>query len=245
MENKVAVITGASRGIGKAIAVALAREKMNVVVNYSCSKDQANSVVSRINEFSKAIAIKADVSKSEEVLRMKDEVLEIFGRVDVIVNNAGAILRPADWQTVTDNIWNKTIDINLKGVFNCIRFFAPILLNQKHGKIINITSTYGILGAAPVVAYTAAKAGVINLTRSFAKELAPHVNVNAIAPGNIDTSMTRRAGDEFIDSVIADTPLKRLGLPEDIANTASFLASSKSDFITGQIISVDGGHSLR
>jgi len=218
---------------------------MHVVANYLTSEEQAKELVRHISEFSKAIAVRADVADATQVRILVEQTLKAFGRADVLVNNAGAILRPGDWQSMTEEVWQRTLDTNLLGVLNCIRSFAPVFLRQESGKIINITSTYGILGAAPVIAYTTAKAGVINMTHAFAKELAPFVTVNAVAPGNIDTEMTRAAGEEFIHSTIEATPLRRLGQPEDVANAVSFLASPKADFITGQVIVVDGGHMLR
>lgn len=245
MIEGVAVITGASRGIGSAIAIALAESNMKIVVNYLNSEDEAANLVEKINGVSEAVKVKADISNPDEVKYLLNESLQKFERIDILVNNAGAVVRPGDWQSITPDEWLKTIDINLSSVFYCTKAFSTVFMQQKSGKIINISSTYGITGAAPVIAYTAAKSGVINLTRSFAKELAPYITVNAVAPGNIDTDMTRGAGQEFIDFVVNETPLKRLGTPEDVANTVNFLASSKADFITGQIIVVDGGHMLR
>jgi 3-oxoacyl-[acyl-carrier protein] reductase len=245
MASKVAVVTGASRGIGRAIALALANSGMRVVLNYLTSTEETENLAQRINEFSQAKAIRADVADARQVQALVDETLMSFGRVDVLINNAGSIPRPGDWQGITDRTWQRTLDVNLSGVFNCIRYFAPIFLGQKSGNIINISSIYGMLGAAPVIAYTAAKAGVINLTRSFAKELAPFVNVNAIAPGVIDTEMTRSAGEEMIRQITESTPLKRLGRPEEIADLVCFLSSPKAAFITGQIIVADGGYTLR
>src|SRR6266404_4802492 len=172
--TKVAVITGASRGIGRAVAATLAKEGMYVVVNYFAAAEEAKQVVNDINRFSKAIAVRADVTDTRQVEALVNETIETFGQVDVLVNNAGVILRPGDWQNITDEVWQRTLDVNLKGSFNCIRYFAPFL-RESYGKIVNTTSTYGILGAAPVVAYTTAKAGIINLTRAFAKELAPAI----------------------------------------------------------------------
>jgi 3-oxoacyl-[acyl-carrier protein] reductase len=245
MNTKVAVITGASQGIGRAEALALAKDGMYIVINYLHSAKEAEELVQDIEQFSRAKAIRADVTDPVQVQNTVEETLNIFGHIDVLVNNAGAIPRPGDWQNITEEVWQQTLDINLRGTFNCIRYFSPIFQRQQSGKIINTTSTYGIIGATPVVAYTAAKAGVIDLTRGFAKELAPYVTVNAVAPGNIDTEMTRGAGEEFVHATIESTPLKRLGTVEDVANVVSFLASSRADFITGQVIVVDGGHMLR
>lgn len=245
MLAKVAIVTGASKGIGQATAIALARSGMRVVVNYLTSSDEAETLVSHINEFSQAIAVRCDVAEPRQVQTLIDETLRHFGQIDVLVNNAGVIQSPADWHEITDKVWQRTIDVNLTGTFNCIRLVAPVLLRQKSGAIINISSIYGMIGAAPVIAYTVAKAGIINLTRSFAKELAPFVRVNAIAPGVIDTEMTRAAGEDMVRSIIESTPLKRLGRPEEIAGIVSFLASPQADFITGHVLVADGGYMLK
>ena len=245
MSKKVAAVTGASRGIGRAIALELAKEGMNVIVNYLNSEDEAFDLVKEINVFSNAIAIKADVSDIKQVKALLDKAINTFGQVDVLINNAGAIFRDGDWQGISEESWNNTIDTNLKGNFNCIKTFAPIFLKQKYGRIVNITSTFGIMGAAGVIAYTAAKAGIINMTKSFAKEFAPYITVNAIAPGIIDTVMTTGAGEELVNSFIDSTPLKRLGRPEEIAYAISFLVSPKADFITGHVLVVDGGQMLK
>ena len=176
---------------------------------------------------------------------MYKKIKEKYNRLDVLVNNAGAIIRPGSWKEISEEDWQRTIDINLKGVFNCIKVFAELLKESENGRIINFTSTVGISAVAPVIAYGAAKAGVINLTNAFAKELAPSITVNAIAPGNIDTDMTTGAGKELVDWVINNTPMKRLGRPEEVAYLVSFLASEKASFITGQIIEVAGGYDLR
>ncbi len=242
MEPKVAVVTGASRGIGKAIALELANCGMNIVVNFFKEEELAKEVAEEICKKTNAIYVKCDVSDRKQVDFLHEETISKFGRADILINCAGVIKIPGDWANIGDIQWDRTFDVNLKGKFNCIKKFAPIFLEQQYGKIINIASTYGIFGAAPVVAYAAAKAGVLNLTKSFAKELAPHVTVNSVAPGNIDTDMTRGAGPDLIKMIVESTPLKRLGQPEDVAYMVSFLASEKADFITGQTFIVDGGH---
>jgi 3-oxoacyl-[acyl-carrier protein] reductase len=186
MNKKVAIVTGASRGIGRAISKALAKDGMFIVVNYFNSKRQAFELVKQINKVSKAVAVQANVSDEEQVQHLIDTTIETFDKIDILINNAGAIFRPGSWQSMTKDSWNRTLEINLLGTFNCIRLTAPFFLKQKSGKIINIASTYGMLGAAPVIAYTSAKAGVINLTASFAKEFAPYVTVNAVAPKHIN-----------------------------------------------------------
>jgi 3-oxoacyl-[acyl-carrier protein] reductase len=245
VDSRVALVTGASRGIGRATSLALARDGMRIIANYLSAEDDVRDLADQVNMVTECLPVRADVSDLEQVVSLINHGLGAFGRLDVLVNNAGAILRPGDWKHIDLDTWRRTFDVNLLGQFHCIRQVAPLFRSNQRGKIINITSTYGVLGAAGVVAYTAAKAGVISLTRSFAKELAPYVTVNAVAPGNIDTEMTRGAGEDFIRQVIEETPLNRLGKPEDVADVISFLASDRADFITGQVIVVDGGHMLR
>lgn len=245
MEKKVALVTGASRGIGKAIAIDLAKNGYIVVINYVSNEKKAKSVLDEVNLYSEGFLFKADVSKIDEINNMYEEIKKRYNRMDVLVNNAGAIIRPGSWLEISDEAWEKTIDINLKGVFNCIKIFAELLKKSECGRIVNLTSTVAKSACSPVIAYGAAKAGVINLTNAFAKELAPNVTVNAIAPGNIDTDMTTGAGQELINWVVDNTPMKRLGAPEDVAYLASFLASEKASFITGQVIDVAGGYDLR
>jgi len=243
--GEVAIITGASRGIGRATAIVLAKEGAKVVINYLNSEEKANEVAQEIKGLGgQAIAVRADVAQLDDVKRLTEETITQFGSVDILVNNAGIITRPSDWKNISGEDWQRTLDVNLKGVFNCIQLVAPYMLRQKRGKIVNISSTYGIFGSANVVAYVAAKAGVLTLTRSFAKELAPYVTVNAIAPGHVKTDLTpKREG--FIESISEVTPLRRLGEPEDVAHAVAFLVSDRADFITGQFLAVDGGHMLR
>lgn len=245
MKNKVAVVTGASRGIGKAIAIELAKNNIDVVINYTKNEVAAEKTLSEVKKYADGICIKADVSNQNEVAEMKNIVKERFGQVDILVNNAGVIVRPGDWKNISNESFNRTLDVNLKGCFNCIKEFSSLISTSKEGRIVNLSSTCGKSGVTAVVAYSAAKAGVINLTNQFAKELAPNVTVNAVAPGNIDTDMTREAGDNLIDYVINETPCKRLGTAEEVANLVSFLVSDKAAFITGQVIDIDGGYNLR
>lgn len=246
LKNKIAIVTGSSRGIGKATAIALAKEGAKVVVNYLKSEDKAKEVVKEIENLgSSAIAVKTDVANAKDVERLVNETISEFGRIDILVNNAGVIVRPDYYKDLTEESWQRSIDVNLKGVFNCTKAVTPYMLKQKSGKIVNITTTYAEMGSVYVIGYTTAKAGVITLTKAFAKELAPYITVNAIAPGNIDTDMTAGAGEEFIKMTIEQTPLKRLGKPEEVADAVVFLVSPKADFITGVTLVVDGGHSLR
>ncbi len=243
LKNKIAIVTGASRGIGRATAIALAKEGCKVVVNYYASKDKALEVEKEIKKYSDCICVKCDVADSKQVYEMVSQTIKKFGCIDILVNNAGLIIQ-GNWNKLSEKDWQRMIDVNLKGKFNCIRAVAPYMMKQKSGRIINLTTTFAFTGAAPVVAYTTAKAGVVNLTKSFAKELAPYnITVNAVAPAVVDTDMTKSAGEKLIKQFIKETPLKRLGKPEEIAEAIVFL--TKSDFITGHVLVVDGGFSLR
>lgn len=244
IKGKVAVVTGSSRGLGRATALALAKEGANVVINYLEQHGRAEEVVKAIQDMgNKSMAIQADVSKREDVNKMSKIVMENFGHIDILVNNAGIIARPADWQNISDEDLDHTLGVHLKGTINCIQAFAPSMIKNQAGRIINITTNYAITGAAAVIGYTAAKAGIISLTYGMAKELgAKGITVNAIAPGNFDTDMTQSAGQATIDWAVSTTPLGRLGRPEEIGEAVIYLV--KSDFITGHILVVDGGQLL-
>ena len=239
-DGQVALVTGASRGIGRAIAEELAAAGYTVVVNHRDSADEAEALAKRIR---RGVAVRADVADPAAVRAMAARVVDTYGRLDVLVNNAGATM-PGDWRTLAPETWRRCIDVNLTGVFNCIQVFGPILARTGRGRVVNIGSTYAGMGVGVIAAYAAAKAGVASLTTSFARELAPEVAVNLVAPGNIDTDMTRSVGDEFVKSVIERTPLRRLGDPAEIAALVRFLVSADAAFITGQTIVSDGGHVL-
>lgn len=245
MKQKTAVVTGASRGIGKCIAITLAQNGYNVVVNYNSSYEKAKNVLDVVNKYSKGIMIKADISSVEEVKSMCKKIEQEFSTINVLVNNAGIIYRPGKWDLITDENWNKTYQVNAKGTFNCIRAMKPLFSINETGHIINIASTVGESGGAGVVSYGAAKAAVINMTMSFAKEFAPQIVVNAVSPGNINTDMTSGANEELVKKIIEKTPLKRLGEAQEVADLVMFLCSEKSNFITGQVIDIDGGYSCR
>lgn len=240
LQDRVAIVTGASRGIGRAVALALAAEGSHVVVNYASSSSAAQEVVAAITDAGgSAIAIQADVSKSEQVDALVDETLKTFSRIDVLVNNAGITrdtlllrMKPEDWQAV--------IDLNLTGVFLCTRAVSKVMLKQRSGRIISITSVAGQMGNPGQANYSAAKAGVIGFTKTVAKELASRgITVNAVAPGFIVTDMT---SDLKSDEIIKYIPLGRYGQPEEVAGMIRFLAADPAAaYITGQVFNVDGG----
>jgi 3-oxoacyl-[acyl-carrier protein] reductase len=240
LEGKVAIVTGASRGIGQATALALAAQGASVVVNYASSSAAADAVVAKITAMgSQAIAVKADVSQEAEVEAMFAQAIAQFGRVDVLVNNAG-ITRDTLLLRMKLEDWQAVIDLNLTGVFLCTRAASKIMLKQKSGRIINITSVAGQMGNPGQSNYSAAKAGVIGFTRTVARELASRgITVNAVAPGFIATDMTN---DLKAEPILAMIPLSRYGQPEDIAGMIEFLAATPAaGYITGQVFNVDGG----
>jgi 3-oxoacyl-[acyl-carrier protein] reductase len=247
LDGKVALVTGASRGIGKAIALVLARHGARVAVNYFTHREEAENVAEEIQEIgSVPLIVGADVGDPGQVTEMVKKIIEHFGQMDILVNNAGAIVRPSSWQEISDEVWDRTLAVNLMGAFYTIRLAADHLLTSSDASIVNIASTFGpLIGSPGVIAYAAAKTGILSLTSTFAKALAPSVRVNCVAPGIIDTAMTAGSPESFVQQQIEKTPLKRLGTPEDVANTVYYLVSPLSRFVTGQIIIVDGGHSLR
>lgn len=241
-EGKSAIVTGSSRGIGREIALQLAKEGARVVVNYSGSKDKADAVVQVITESGgEAIAIQADVSNADSVKNMVDKTLEQFGSIDILVNNAG-ITRDNLLMRMKEDEWDDVIDINLKGVFLCTKAVTRQMMRQRAGKIVNVASIVGVSGNPGQANYVAAKAGVIGLTKTVAKELAPrNINVNAVAPGFIATDMTDVLNDELKSQLLSNIPLGKLGSPENVAKTVLFLLSEDAEYITGQTIHVDGG----
>lgn len=240
--TKSALVTGASRGIGRSIALQLAEEGFNVAVNYAGSKEKAEAVVEEIKAKGvDSFAIQANVADADEVKAMIKEVVSQFGSLDVLVNNAG-ITRDNLLMRMKEQEWDDVIDTNLKGVFNCIQKAIPQMLRQRSGAIINLSSVVGAVGNPGQANYVATKAGVIGLTKSAARELASRgITVNAVAPGFIVSDMTDALSDELKEQMLTQIPLARFGQDTDIANTVAFLASDKAKYITGQTIHVNGG----
>lgn len=242
-EGRVALVTGAGRGIGKAIALAFAAEKAHVVINDICSKDELEKVTDDISALKvRTMAIQADVSQSQQVEAMVAEIERTFQKLDILVNNAGTIRR-GTIETVTEEDWDQVISVNLKGTFNCCKAAVAIMKRQRMGKIINVSSIAGKMGditSAP--GYGPSKAAIDSLTKTFARQLAQYgINVNAVAPHAIETEMSAQWSEEKRKSIIEAIPLKRLGTPEDVAQAVLFLASDKANFITGEILDVNGG----
>lgn len=242
LKGKTAIVTGASRGIGKAIAVKLAELGSNLVLNYRSDSKSVEDVIKEIeSKGSKAIAVQGDVSVFSDAENIVKKAVEVFGSLDILINNAG-ITKDGLVLRMKEEDFDKVIDVNLKGAFNCIRHAAPVMVKQKGGKIVNISSVVGVTGNAGQINYSAAKAGIIGVTKSAARELASRgINVNAVAPGFIQTDMTEVLSDKVKESTLNGIPLKRFGSAQDIANMVAFLVSPSADYITGQVINVDGG----
>lgn len=245
LQKKVALVTGASRGIGREIALTLASYGADVIVNYNGSKEKAEEVVTQIEAMGrKAVAIQCSVADYEACGEMITKAIEEFGRIDILVNNAG-ITKDNLMIKMTPEDFSAVIDTNLKGTYNTIKHMYRPFLKQKSGSIINMASVCGILGNAGQANYAASKAGVIGLTKSMARELASrNITVNAVAPGFIATDMTDAMSEAAKEATLAQIPLKRIGSTKDIAETVAFLASPKAAYITGQVISVDGGMAM-
>ena len=244
LEGKSAIVTGGSQGIGAATSVELAREGANVCLTYRRHQEGAQSYARQIREMGRgAIAIECDISVFAQAEQVVKQAVEAFGRIDILVNNAGMNWDGVSWK-MTEEQWDRVLDVNLKGCFNFTRNAAPLFKEQEYGKIINITSINGLRGKFGQSNYSASKAGVIGYTKAVARELgAFNVNVNAVAPGLIETAMLQEASmrDKIVEAAMAEMVLKRLGQPEDLANLVAFLASDKARHITGEVIKIDGG----
>lgn len=238
--KKVVLITGASRGIGRACALLLSKD-FDVVINYNKNEEKAKELYHELTDMGcNSLLIRADVSNREEVTRMMDEVMAHYGHIDVLVNNAG-IARQELFTDVTNAQWQEMINVNIGGVFNCTQEALKYMIRAKSGKIINISSVWGMVGASCEVAYSTSKAAIIGFTKALAKELAPsHITVNAVAPGVINTDMCD-FDEETIDGLKEEIPLMRIGEAMDVAQAVEFLSKEASDYITGEVINISGG----
>lgn len=242
---KLVLVTGSSRGIGRETALKFAREGYNVIVNYKEREDMANSLVEEICSMGRtAIAIKADVSNYSEVEEMFKTIFKYFRRLDVLVNNAGiGDLTP--FTDITPEHWQSVFNTNVNGVFNCCKFAVPKMVSQQEGTIINVSSIWGIVGASCEAHYSATKGAIIGFTKALAKELGPcNIRVNTVAPGAVRTDMLKDIPEEIMEKVKEMTPLRKIAVAEDIAEYIYFLASDNSEFMTGQVMSPNGGFTI-
>lgn len=242
LENKTAIVTGGSRGIGRAICVALAKEGANIVTCYAKGAAAAEETVAMCREYGvQAVAVQADVAVPGEVEALFAEALKITGTIEILVNNAG-ITRDGLLLRMSDDDFNQVIDTNLRGTFYCMRAASKLMMKKRYGRIVTISSVVGVSGNAGQVNYAASKAGVIGMTKSLAKELGSrNVTANAVAPGFITTDMTEGLPDAVKEQMAKEIPLSRMGRPEDVADAVTFLVSDKASYITGQVLHVDGG----
>lgn len=242
LHNKVALVTGGARGIGRSVVLEFAKEGATVVINYySSDKKVANLVKEIKKDGSNVLAVKADISRTKDIKKLVTKTIKEYGKIDILVNNSG-IQFPAPTEETTEKMWDATMDTNLKGSYFCIKEVLPHMKKQKSGKIINISSIAAIVGSLVSVPYGASKAGVTNMTKTLARELGKYnITINAVAPGPTDTDLMRNLGKERRRALESETPLGRMASPEDIAKAVLFFASSDSDFITGQTLVVDGG----
>lgn len=239
--NKTVLVTGGSKGIGSAIAKLFIKSGYNVVLNYLNSKNEALALSSELNKYGECMIFKADVSKKDEVGAMIDAAVLRFGKIDVLVNNAG-ISQQKLFTDIGEDEWDQMMNVHVKGTYNCSQAVLLDMLKRKEGKIINISSIWGMVGASCEVHYSTAKAAIIGFTKALAKEMGPsNIQVNCVAPGVIETGMNEFLDESSKNSLIGDTPLMRFGKPEEIAHAVLFLSSKEADFITGQVFSPNGG----
>jgi NAD(P)-dependent dehydrogenase (short-subunit alcohol dehydrogenase family) len=241
LEHKIAVVTGAGQGIGQGIALKLAEKGAHVVVS-DVREQTAIDTAAQIETMGRrALGLKADVANRGEILKMVETTIAEFGRIDILVNNAG-IARSATLLKLSEEAWNTVLDVNLTGAFRATQAIARHMIDARYGKIVNISSIYGRTGTVGDSNYASSKAGIVGFTKSIARELARHnINVNAILPGMVDTPLLRGIPDKYLQPMIEEIPLRRVGTPEDIANVAAFLASDEASYITGAAIEVSGG----
>ncbi len=238
---KVAIVTGSTRGIGKAIAVNLAKNGYNVVINFNSNDTLALEVKKECDKYNESLIVKCNIASFDDTLSLVNNVIEKFGQIDLLVNNAG-ITQDGLVMRMSETQFDDVINTNLKGAFNMCKHVSKHMFKQRSGKIINMTSVIGLIGNAGQANYAASKGGVIALTKSLAKEFAPRgITVNAIAPGFIQTDMTDKLSEDQKNAIVEHIPLKRIGNADDVANLVNFIASENADYITGQIIQVDGG----
>lgn len=242
LEGRIAVVTGGSRGIGRSICLRLAELGADIAVNYNNSEESAQETVELVKRLGqKAICVKADVSNTKAVEEMFENIKKVLGIPDILINNSG-ITRDGLLLRMKEDDFDRVIEINLKGVFNCTKVASRLMMKKRYGRIVNITSVSGIIGNAGQSNYSASKAGVIGFTKSVAKELASrNILVNAVAPGMIETEMTEVLKDDVKESLLSAIPLKRAGSPEEVAKLVSFLSSNDCNYLTGQVIAIDGG----
>jgi len=242
LKGKTALVTGASRGIGKAIALKLAAEGANVVINYGQNREEAVKTAAEIEALGvRALTVQADVSSFAQAKELVDRAKQEFGTLDILVNNAG-ITRDGLLMRMTEQDFDRVIEVNLKGIFNVTRQAVPIMVKQRSGRIINITSVVGLVGNPGQTNYAASKAGIIGFTKALAKEIGSRgITVNAVAPGFIETDMTSALPEKTVEAIKENITLKKLGKPQNVADAVYFLASDLGEYITGQVISVDGG----
>ncbi len=245
MDKKIALITGGSRGIGKAIAIALGKKGYHVIVNYRSREEEAVQILKEITEQGGSGRIyQSDICSYDEAETMIQGILEEYGRIDVLVNNAG-ITKDQLMLRMSEEDFSRVVDVNLKGTFNCVKHVTRSMFKKRTGCIINISSVIGLVGNAGQVNYAASKAGIIGMTKSLAREYAPRgIRVNAVAPGFINTDMTDVLSEDIKKDILGKIPLHILGEPEDVANTVCFLVSDEAQYITGQVIAVDGGMTM-
>lgn len=246
LKDQVAIITGASRGIGRSIAEVFAQEGAKTIINYHTNESAASEVAKAIERRGgQAICVKADVSKAEDVKQLVKTTLEKFGRIDILVNNAG-VMFPEDFLTANESVWDKTMNVNLKGAYLCSKEVAPIMMKQGKGKIIKISSNSGLYHPSSMryVEYVTSKAGMNGMTKAMALRLGPQITVNAICPGYIKTEMVAHDDPATEKILLDETALKRFGRPDEVASAAVFLASDEAEFITGELLIVAGGRGM-